>query len=70
MTDETCKYFTAMHYEPHDDCEAYGRHLHPDDWRAYWNSLSPNEQQSLRDKAQWEHMTLSAVAEEWGAHSS
>jgi hypothetical protein len=30
-----------------------------------WHKLSPEEQQSVRDKAQWEHMSLSAVMREW-----
>lgn len=38
-----------------------------DKWRDYWTALSPIQQQWLRDKAQWEHMTLTAVAAEWGA---
>lgn len=47
----------------------YGRskHSHGGQWKAFWDSLTPKEQQSLRDKAQWEHMSLSAVAAEWGA---
>lgn len=42
-------------------------HTHHDAWKAYWNALSPTQQQSIKDKARWEHMTLSAVAVEWGA---
>lgn len=36
-------------------------------WKRYWNCLSISERQSLRDKAAWEHMSLSAVAMKWGA---
>lgn len=38
-----------------------------EEWQAYWSALSEPEQQSLRDKASWEHMSLSAIAREWGA---
>jgi hypothetical protein len=44
-----------------------GRHHHRGQFEAYWQSLTAKEQQSLRDKANWEHITLSAVAREWGA---
>ncbi len=37
------------------------------EWDAYWKGLTEAERQSLRDKAQWEHMSLIAVAREWGA---
>lgn len=41
--------------------------FYQEDWNAYWDSLSETERQSLRDKARWEHMSLSAVASEWDA---
>lgn len=44
-----------------------GRHHHPGAFEAYWQSLNTRERQSLRDKANWEHMTLSAVGRIWGA---
>lgn len=37
------------------------------DWKKYWDSLNESQKESLRQKAQWEHMTLSAVATEYGA---
>jgi hypothetical protein len=43
-----------------------GRFSHAD-WRTYWEGLTDGQRQSLRDKARWEHMTLSAVASQWGA---
>ena len=30
-----------------------------------FNSLPEEAKQRIREKAQWEHMTLSAVMEEW-----
>lgn len=39
-------------------------------WKSYWDGLSQEEKNSLRQKAQWEHMSLSAVAIEWGASVS
>jgi hypothetical protein len=41
----------------------------PAEWQAYWSALTDREKQSLRDKASWEHMTLAAVASEWGAEA-
>jgi hypothetical protein len=37
------------------------------EWHAYWGALTEAERQSVRDKAGQEHMTLSAVAMQWGA---
>lgn len=45
-----------------------GRHSHPGAWQVYWGSLSEAQKQGLREKAAWEHMTLSAVARDWGAY--
>lgn len=38
-----------------------------DEWKNYWSGLTEVQRQFLRDKASWEHMTLSAVASVWGA---
>lgn len=46
-----------------------GRHFHRGAFQAYWATLTKGERQSLRDKAAWEQMTLSAVATEWGARN-
>ncbi len=32
---------------------------------AVWVSLDGREQQAIRDKAAWEHMSLSAVMRDW-----
>jgi len=37
-----------------------------DEWKEWFDGLTDDQQQQLRDKAKWEHMTLSAVAMEWG----
>lgn len=37
------------------------------DWDDYWKSLTEEQKQTLRDKSAWEHMSLMAVAREWGA---
>ena len=43
------------------------RYTKGEHWPSYWNSLSESGRDSLRRKAKWEHMTLMAVAMEWGA---
>lgn len=47
-----------------------GRRLHYDpsrgDFRQWFDALTEAQQTQLRDKARWEHMTLTAVAREWG----
>jgi hypothetical protein len=48
-------------------CQSIGFHLHGDDWDPYWNALTEGQKQALRDKAKWEHMSLSLVAIEWGS---
>lgn len=35
-------------------------------FQKVWSELTENERQWVRDKAQWEHMSLSAVLREWG----
>jgi hypothetical protein len=57
-------------FEPPVRCALRGcgmHHFHQEDWKAYKASLSEAEMQSLRDKARWEQMSLSAVAMSWGA---
>lgn len=57
-------------FDPPKRCEKRGcgqRHHHQDDWDSYWKTLTEGQRQSLRDKARWEQMTLSAVAMSWGA---
>lgn len=56
------KKFTAFTEDPQTGLRRFSYEA----WRIYWTSLSENEKQSLRDKASWERMTLSAVAIEWG----
>lgn len=34
-------------------------------WRIVWDSLDETTKQSIRDKAQWEHMSLSAAMKDW-----
>jgi len=34
-------------------------------FRAWWQSLTPEEQQPFKDKARWEQMSLTAVIAEW-----
>lgn len=55
-------FFTKFTVEP-----SGSRSFNREDWKDYWNSLTESERQSLRDKARWEHVSLSAVAIEWGA---
>lgn len=51
-----------------DGCPHTGTHTHGDaGWRAYWDGLTPAQQQWIKDKANWERMTLSAIAIEYGA---
>lgn len=49
-----------------EGCTAYGEHFHKDDWNDYWGSLTPEQVGFLKHKANWEHMSVSAVAMEWG----
>ena len=44
-----------------------GRHMHGNDFGQWFATLTEPQKQWLRDKARWEHMSLSAVAIEWGA---
>lgn len=38
----------------------------PEQFSTLWHGLTEDERQWVRDKAQWEHMSLSAVLREWG----
>lgn len=53
-----------------EDRESGTRRCNPEAWKVYWDGLSENEKDSLRNKAKWEHMTLMAVAIEWGASNA
>ena len=47
-----------------------GRHHHAGQWQKWWGGLSEAQRDELRAKASWEHMTLSAVAREWGVSTT
>lgn len=66
MAAETLK---AKYFRGCDDptCPYSGAHSHGGQWKVYWDGLTDAEKQSLRDKAGWEHLSLSAVAAQWGA---
>ncbi len=34
-------------------------------FQRVWQSLAPDMKQAIKDKAQWEHMTLSAVMRDY-----
>lgn len=34
-------------------------------WKKVWGALDETTKQAIRDKAQWEHMSLSAVMKDW-----
>jgi hypothetical protein len=36
-----------------------------DSFRRVWNSLSESTKNRIRAKAEWEHMSLSAVMRDW-----
>jgi hypothetical protein len=36
-----------------------------DEWREFWQSLTPTQQERIKDKARWEQCTLSHVTKEW-----
>ncbi len=35
------------------------------EWKRKWASFTKNQKARIRAKAQWEHMSLSAVLREW-----
>jgi len=35
------------------------------EWRAQWDAMRDDERQLVRDKAQYEHMSLWAVLNDW-----
>ena len=35
------------------------------EFRAWWDSKTSAEQEAIKAKSRWEHMTLSAVGVEW-----
>ncbi len=39
--------------------------FHLKDWNEFWNSLTEDQQQRVKDKASWEGCTLSAVFYDW-----
>lgn len=48
-----------------------GSHYDPSmgDFGAWFDALTEAQQEQLRDKARWEHMSLMAVAIEWGVNA-
>jgi len=40
--------------------------MHGGDFDRWFEQLTEKQRQQLRDKAAWEHMSLSAVAMDWG----
>lgn len=59
-----------VYFEPectNPGCKSTGVHWHGDLFQQYWNGLTEPQREFLRDKAAWEHMSLSAVARGWGA---
>lgn len=63
------KVFDGLHDGPHGECDAVGDHFHDDEWKAYWAGLSGNEKDSLKRKAKYEGMSISAIACSWGAQA-
>lgn len=37
----------------------------PENFKAVWDSLPEDTKDAIRAKANWEHMTLSAVIRDW-----
>lgn len=35
------------------------------EWREFWDSLTETQQQRIKDKAEWEGCTLTAVLYDW-----
>lgn len=62
--------FTAHYDGPHGKCDDPTSHFHMDDWQRWFDSLTLLQRQALRNKANWERMSLAAVAMEWGAPAS
>ena len=67
MTDPTDSKKFPLCADP--TCDSVGEHFHDDAWKAYWSSLSETEQQSLRNKAAWEHRSLSRLSR-WSGEPS
>lgn len=57
------KYFTAFTA----DADGGNKRFQESDWRHYWDSLTDNEQDSLKRKARYERMSLSSIAIDYGA---
>jgi len=47
-----------------------GRSFKLDLWRSFWETLTAPQQEWIKHKCNWEHMTRSAVAAEWGVPST
>lgn len=47
-------------------CQGVGEHFHDRQDREFFSQLTDAELEWLKNKARWEHMSISAVAREWG----
>ena len=56
-----------IRFENYEITSSGTRKFKHSDWVNYWNGLTDKGRESLKEKARWEHMSLSAVAIEWGA---